>query len=176
MKFKISNESLKHKIEELEKSNFDLNNNSKLKCDATDEKKEKEITEMKTELENQRLIIGSYQNLNSKLTEYEMKLRSQNIKHEQEIKSLDLRYRQRIFELNKVITKNEEMLKNSSSLNSVEINLTKPIVEKENFLIKPIIIPEKNSLRNSFSHSLNKSSSYIEEEEEISHLEVIEML
>ena len=127
---------------------------------------------MKTEIENQKFILGSYQNLNSKLTECEMKLRSQNIKHEKEIKSLDLRYRQRIYELNKTITKNEETLKSTNSLNAADLSIIKPKLEKQNFQVKANIIPEKNNLRNSFSHSLNKSFSYIEEEEEISHLNV----
>jgi len=227
IRMRIINENLMRRVEELEKLNEDLKKNLRLKEEVVDEKKELEIKILQKEIDNQKLIIGSYENMNSKLSELEVKLRSQNVIHEKELKNMDTKYKQKIFELNDTISKYEEIIKstkasnanvNSSLLNQVNPNTVKtndpniststitassipnensntqknsqkiltvnqnsaaksPTYYKEKEIEVPNTkfnanAPSTNLLRNSFSNSINKNSSYIEEEEEISHLNV----
>jgi hypothetical protein len=231
MKTRIINENLMRRIEELEKLNDDLKKNLRLKDEVEDEKKEQEIKILQKELDNQKLIIGSYENMNSKLSELEVKLRSQNVMHEKELKNIEMRYKQQIFELNKTISKYEETIKstkpsnanvslstinqgNQNTVKTIEPNISTttstassnpnenlntlksskklstvnsntavkiPTDFKDKDVEVPMsklnaTAPSTNLLRNSFSNSLNKNSSYIEEEEEISHLNVSQNL
>jgi hypothetical protein len=67
------------------------------------EKKDKEIKKLKSEIENMKIIIQSYENQNLKITELEVKLRSQNLRHEKEMKILREKYEEKISNLNKSI-------------------------------------------------------------------------
>ena len=50
-----------------------------------------------------KIIIQSYENQNLKITELEVKLRSQNLRYEKEIKILTEKYEEKISNLNKSI-------------------------------------------------------------------------
>lgn len=167
---KLHTENLKYRIEELERSKSELKKVvkslqeqllqvSKAKADNESiDKKEKEIKNLTSELENMKTILTSYETQNLKITEMEMKLRSQNIKHEKEIKSMEEKSKEEISYLNKIISSYEDVLK---VRNISQQQKTQNGGHQNNF-----------SQRDSLKDYNNRGKNYIEEEEEISHFHV----
>ncbi len=79
--------------------------------DTNKDKKDEEIQSLKSNLDNLKQVLKSYEEINLKSSDLEKKLRNANAKHEKEIKSLEDNYSEKIRILMKKITQYEETLK-----------------------------------------------------------------
>ena len=164
---KLNSENLKYRIEELERSKSELKKNYKLlqehlnqmkksesvaSTTTTFDKKDKEIKKLTGEIDNMKMILSSYEQQNTKITNLEVKLRTTNIKHEKEIKSIEDKFKQEISYLNKTITKYEEIIKSKNMVSS-------KIIKGGLFNTKE---KESSNVRDK-----KKFKGYIEQEEEI---------
>ena len=112
-----------------------INNNNQSNNSESSEKKEREIKHLTNELENLKIILDSYQNQNQKITELEMKLRSQQINFEKKLKNNELIYKEQINNLNSMITNYEGIInkRNSISIKKDSKNkFSKNFVDEEN--------------------------------------------
>ena len=90
--------------------------------DFTD-KKEKEIKHLTNEVANLKVILGSYENQNNKITDLEMKLRNQQINFDRKMKNYEIKYKEQITILNSIISNYEEVLENKRVTQLVKENI-----------------------------------------------------
>lgn len=80
------------------------------------DKKEKEIKHLTNEISNMKVILNSYENQNKKITDLEMKLRTQQMNFEKKLKNTENLYKEQIAILNNVIANYEEMIDKKQSI------------------------------------------------------------
>ena len=90
------------------------------KTDPSKDKKESEIGNLKSEIQNLKHILKSYEDQAIKLSDLEKKLRNQNTKHEKEMKSLEEKYKEKIKAFSMKLTSYEEMLKNNTTFRTLK--------------------------------------------------------
>ena len=64
---------------------------------------------MRNDIDNMKVLIQSYESQNLKITELEIKLRSQNLRYEKEIKNLEEKYQNKINELTRNLSYYQEI-------------------------------------------------------------------
>jgi len=80
------------------------------------DKKEKEIKHLNNEIANLKVILGSYENQNKKITDLEMKLRNQQINFDKKLKNYEIKYQEQITIFNNLISNYEEVLETRKSI------------------------------------------------------------
>ena len=93
------------------------------------ERKDKELNKITNEYENMKVILKSYESQNLKISELEVKLRSQHLRYEKELKDLKRKYE-------------EKNIKNSQEEKKPNITLNKAI--KRNSYIEEEEICQEN--------------------------------
>jgi hypothetical protein len=79
------------------------------------DKKDIEIAQQKTEINNMKQIIKSYEDQSLKMSELEKKMKNLVAKHEKDIKTLEEKYQEKLSVFTKKILKYEEIAKTSNS-------------------------------------------------------------
>ena len=87
--------------------------------DAMD-KKDVEIAQQKTEINNMKQIIKSYEDQSLKMSELEKKMKNLVTKHEKDIKNLEEKYQEKLSVFTKKILKYEEIAKTSNSFRTTK--------------------------------------------------------
>lgn len=83
--------------------------------DSSKDKKDSEISQLKSEIHNMNQIIKSYEDQSVKMSEIEKKMKNINAKHEKEIKNLEEKYHEKMKVFSKKLLKYEEITKTASS-------------------------------------------------------------
>jgi hypothetical protein len=92
-----------------------------------------EVSCLKNEIGNLKLLLKSYEDQNLKLAELEKKLKTQNLKHDSEMKLLQDNYKMKIKHLTKKLFYYETIAKNNN--NGKNNNFDNSHIHKKNSLI-----------------------------------------
>ncbi len=84
------------------------------------EKREIQFNSMRSEIQNLKHILKSYEDQAVKLSDLEKKLRNQNTRHEKEMKEIEEKYKDKIKIFSKKLSKYEEMLIQKNELKERE--------------------------------------------------------
>jgi predicted nucleic acid-binding Zn-ribbon protein len=147
---KLYGENMKQRCEDLEKiikeNNLQIikltDELRKMKTQSVEEKKDRELKFLNTELDSLKKIISSYETQTTKIADLENTIRSMNKIKEHEMKQQEEKYKNIIAQLNLTITKYEEILKIKIRKGKTDGNDVSPFKNKTKY-----------------------NSSYIEEEE-----------
>jgi len=115
---KLHSESLQQRIEELERENAGpkVKSPPEIKQKKNElEKKDTEMLLLKSEIQNLKHILKSYEDQALKLSDLEKKLRNQNTKHEKEMKLMDEKYKEKLRHFAKKYSNPDEAIKFNSS-------------------------------------------------------------
>lgn len=129
---KLHSESLQQRVDELEKELNDKKDKpvklnwliyqKPTKPNETaiiKDKKDIEISSLKTEIQGLKHIIKSYDEQSVKLSELEKKLKIQNLNHNKEMKEAEDKYKNKILSFSKKLESYEELIKANKGLKTI---------------------------------------------------------